>query len=274
MEKNMTRTPVRRRRKHAAPIGGLFIIMAAIGAIAVLIFSVNATRKFIDNSDKKRAFEQMILPVLMFDPVPFESPTDLDPLVLLQSSLWASLLGEKRGSYPYDELRMLLVPASDVDVSAARLFGPDVKLTHQSFGNYETSYLYDEDTKTYHVPVTGQMGLYTPRVEEIDSKGDTLLLTVGYIPPDNIWTADVGHNEDGQTTADKHMIYQLTRNKNKKDYYLSAVRDVEGAGGIIPDPGNNVSPSAPMPLPSSSAPEEESGQSEQSSSQTESSSQP
>lgn len=253
MENNNTRTPVRRRRRHAAPIGGLFIILAAIGAIAILVFSVNATRKFIDNSDKKRAFEQKILPVLMFDPVPFESPTDMDPLALLQSSLWSTLLGEKRGSYPYDELKMLLVPASDVDVAAAKLFGPDVKLTHQSFGNYETSYLYDEDTKTYHVPVTGQMGLYTPRVEEIDAKGDTLLLKVGYIPPDNIWTADLG-DDDGET-ADKYMIYVLTRHKkNKKEYYISAIRDVEGAG-LITDP-NIQPPSAPMPLPNiSSEPE-------------------
>ena len=79
----------------------------------------------------------------MFDPVPFEKATDADPLFLLQSSLWSTLLGEKRDSYQFDAMERLIVPSSDVDVACARLFGPDVKLEHQSFGDYETTYYYD-----------------------------------------------------------------------------------------------------------------------------------
>ena len=43
--------------------------------------------------------------------------------------MWSALLGEKRDSYQFDNdtnLR-LIVPASDIDVACARLFGPEVQ---------------------------------------------------------------------------------------------------------------------------------------------------
>ena len=129
--------------------------------------------------------DRVITPVLMLDPVPFGSAADADPLFLLQSSLWSALLGDKRESYQANEdsLGRIPVPASDVDVAAARLYG-DVKLEHQSFTvNYVDNYVYDEDTKTYYVQVTGQVGLYTPNVEEIVKKGNQYTLLVGYVPP-------------------------------------------------------------------------------------------
>lgn len=238
-----TKTPSGRRRKQAAPIGMIFILLAVIGLAAVLIFSIKLTKDFIDNADQKTKFESLILPVLMFDPVPFENANDLEPLVLLQSSMWSALLGEKRGDYPYDELKLLLVPASDLDVAAAKLFGPDVELEHQSFGNYETSFIYDEETQTYHVPAVAQMGTYSPRIETITKKGDTIQLRVGYIPPTTLWTVEQ-ENEGGEQQPDKTMLYVLT--KNKRDYYISAIRDVEGAG--LPG-GDNAASLAPIALP-------------------------
>lgn len=211
-----------RKNKHAAPLGGVFIILALIGLVALAIFSVQFTRNLLDNSAEKKTFEKVILPVLMFDPVPFEKATDCDPLFLLQASLWSTLLGEKRDSYQFDAYNRLTVPASDVDVACARLFGPDVVLEHKSFGDYETSYVYDSSTKTYYVPITGQTGLYTPNVERVVKKGDVFELVVGYIPPANAWTQ--GREEGTQIQPDKRMIYELL--KVKKHYQLTAIRDL------------------------------------------------
>ena len=213
-----------RKNKYFAPVGGIFIVLAVIGLISVGIFCVNFTRRLLDNTSEKQKFEQVIAPMLMsFDPTPFENPQDADPLFLLQSSLWTMLLSEKRESYPYDEVNRLIVPASDVDVACAQLFGSDVKLQHQSFGDYEINYVYEEETKTYHVPISGQVALYTPSVESVVKKGDLYTLTIGYIPPTNAWTQTV----DGKTQkaeADKYMIYELQK---KKDHYqLLAIRDV------------------------------------------------
>ena len=153
-----------RRHKYVAPVGIVFLLLAAVGLVTVCVFCVRFTQRLLDNSAEKARFEQVITPVLMLDPVPFGSAADADPLFLLQSSLWSALLGDKRESYQANEdsLGRIPVPASDVDVAAARLYG-DVKLEHQSFTvNYVDNYVYDEDTKTYYVQVTGQVGLYTP----------------------------------------------------------------------------------------------------------------
>ncbi len=227
-----------RKNKYAAPVGGIFIFLAVVGLIALTVFSVNFTRSLLDNSGEKKKFEQAILPVLMFDPVPFEKAADADPLFLLQSSLWSTLLGEKRDSYQYDALGRLIVPASDMDVTCAKLFGPEIKLQHQSFGDYETSYVYDDQTKTYYVPVTGQVGLYTPSVERVVKKGDVFTLTVGYVPPANAWTQGQA-GESNAPKPDKYMVYELL--KVKDHFQLTAIRDV-------PDNVSSSLPALSQPL--------------------------
>ena len=213
-----------RKNKYAAPVGGIFLFLAAVGLVAVGLFCVRFTQGLLDNTREKQKFEQIITPVLMFDPLPFESPSDVNPLFLLQSSLWSAMLGEKRASYQEDPLERVMVPASDVDVACARLYGPDVKLEHQTFTiNYVDNYVYDEETRTYYVPVTGQVGMYTPSVERVVKKGDVYTLTVGYLQPTTAWTQATA-DKDGKPEADKYMIYEL---KKVKDHYqLTAIRDL------------------------------------------------
>ena len=229
-----------RRNRFAAPIGGIFIILCLVGLVTVVMLCFNLTRDILDNSGKKHEYERMLLPVVMFDPAPFEDPVNFDSLSLLQSSIWATLLGENRDNYEQDDNLMLVVPASDVDVTAYNLFGPDVTLSHGSFGDYEISYLYDESTKSYHVPVDVMTPSYTPQVEEIDKQGSVLRLRVGYVPPSSVM--DITFTEKGitnSTTPVKYMTYELHEGRN--GYYLYAVRDVEGAtfitgsDAVLPD---------------------------------------
>lgn len=160
----------------------------------------------------------------------------MNPLFLLQSSLWSAMLGEKRASYQEDPLERVMVPASDVDVACARLYGPDVKLEHQTFTiNYVDNYVYDEETRTYYVPVTGQVGMYTPSVERVVKKGDVYTLTVGYLQPTTAWTQATA-DKDGKPEADKYMIYEL---KKVKDHYqLTAIRDLPSE--LLPEYGQQV----------------------------------
>ena len=90
--------------------------------------------------------------LLMLDPAAFEDPNQLDREVILKSALWATLL-ENRTKYNYDENGMLLVPASDLDVAAKKLYGSKVSLEHKTFSEgYDFFYLYDEETNRYSVP--------------------------------------------------------------------------------------------------------------------------
>jgi len=222
MNKMNRRRAMGNKFRFAAPLGAMILILAAIGLITVMIVSFNFTTRIMDNTGEKEKLEQALLPILMFDPAPFDKVADADEILLLQSSFWTTLRSKKANTYSYDELQMKFVPASDIDVTAAKLFGPDVKLKHQTFWNFDSSFVYDEETKVYHVPLTAQVGLYTPKVEKIVKKGDVYSLTVGYIPPTNIWSTDL-NGKNYRPTPDKYMIYEVK--KIKGGYQLVAIKD-------------------------------------------------
>lgn len=243
------------RSKYAAPIGGLFVLFALVGLISVIALCVQFTIGLLDNTAEKEKFEQLLTPMLMFDPVPFETVAQASPSFLLQSSLWSTLLGDKRESYDFDDLGRLMVSGSDVDVTCARLYGPEIKLEHKSFTDYVNDYVYDDEAMIYYAPVTSQTSLYTPSVDEVVKKGDLFTLMVGYIPPSNAWTQAIS-GDTNKPAADKFMIYEF---RQVKDYYqLVALRDApvgdkaeQLLGTGKPSSSSSSSSSAPqLPAPS------------------------
>lgn len=233
----------KRRRKYSAavPLGGFFILMAMIGVITVAVFGVRATESLIDNSKQKEEFADIILPVLMFDPVPFEDPNEMGELALLRSSIWSAVISNN-DKYSIGDGNMVSVPKSDVDVACASLFGSSVTLNHQSFEDYLSLYSFDEETQTYYVPVDANI-LYTPQVEEISRNGDIFELTVGYLAPDNQWMQSI-KGEKSDPTPSKYMIYEL---KKVEDHYqLVAIKDPpEGAVPGIPQIEETTTPQTP-----------------------------
>lgn len=231
-----------RRNRYAAPIGGVFIILCIVGFFTVAGFCLDLTKSLLDNSRKKQEYETMLLPVVIFDPVPFENPVNIDNASLLQYCIWATAMGEKRDQYEYDDNNMVVIPASDIDVTALRLFGPEVKLDHRSFGDMENSYLYDEDIRSYHVPIITMTGFATPKVEEINkTSGDVIQLKMGYVPPSSILDLDAsGKLQDPE--PQKYMIYELHRAKS--GWYLYAVKDLSGTDGM---PGGDMMPTPEVP---------------------------
>ena len=128
------------RNRHTAPIGLVFIVLCVIGLYTVFTWCFDLTRNLADNTAQKTRFEQMLLPVVMFDPPDFTDPASCDNEFLLQSSLWACMLGDRRGSYQFDEYDRMVIPATDVESQAVVLFGPDVKLEHKTIGDMENAY--------------------------------------------------------------------------------------------------------------------------------------
>lgn len=249
MNKTIFRTG--RRNRYAAPIGGVFIILCLVGFFTVASFCLNTTKSLLDNSARKKEFERMLLPVVIFDPVPFENPVNIDNASLLQYSIWSTAMGEKRSQYEYDDAGMMIIPASDIDVAAQQLFGPDVRLEHRSFGDLQDSYLYEEAIRSYHVPIITVTGFATPRVEEINkTSGDTIELRMGYVPPSTILDLDESGNL-GDPEPEKYMIYELRRNRS--GWYLYAIKDIPGteqAWDNLPSmemPGEEVSVSDMVP---------------------------
>lgn len=229
----------RRKNKAAAPVGALVLLLAISGIVALMVLGLNLTERMFDNTAEKQKFEKIVQPVLMFDPPAFEDVGTLDRFTVLQSALWATMLGEKRETYAFDPQGNLIVPASDVDVSAAKLLGPQLTLEHQAFSSdFGMVYDYNESTKAYHIPVQAATALYTPRVDEIVKNGDAVELLVAYIPPGTAWNTDITGKK---TDPDPHkfMIYKLK--KAGKNYQLTGIADPPPEKQItFGSPGNVV----------------------------------
>lgn len=210
----------RRKRPYAAPVGGIYILLAVIGVITVIAASIRLTLNVLDNTSEKERFANLIRPVAMFDPPPFEDPASIKMEELLRYSMWSALKSDKRALYQQEGIvQELIVPASDLDVACARLFGPEIKLVHQSFAtDIENRYDYNGNTEQYTVPIAVQLLVYEPVVEDVTKDGDFLNLHVGYVPPATAWT------ETGGPTPDKYMIYVMRRSGDS--YLIAKVRDV------------------------------------------------
>jgi hypothetical protein len=223
----------RKRRRYAASIGGAFVLLAAIGVITVIVVSLQLTGRVLDNSREKENFAAIIQPVIMFDPVPFDSPIDIPTENLLLYSMWTALTGERARNYTaYNEFQELLVPASDLDVAAATLFGAEVTLEHQSFRDYDNIYTYYPETRMYGIQVSAQMYVYTPEIREITKEGDLYRLEVYYIPPGNAWNMSAAGGEMLSPYSEKYMMYYMARVGN--DYQLVKITDPPSASAEIP----------------------------------------
>lgn len=233
------RKKIKKRTKYTA-FGACVISLALVGVIAVIVLAVNTTVKVLDDSEQKAEFEKYLAPVVMFDPVAFESVDKASEKMLLESSLWATLMNMDSSKYIYDDMQMLVVNQTDVDASCAKLFGKDVKLNHQSFGETQMNFIYQAEDKTYHIPVMGVTNMYTPKVEKITKRAGKYILKVGYIAPDSDWTIDpAGSRPDPEPS--KYMEYELKR--DGKEYYITAIRKFED--GKYDKPSSSASSDLP-----------------------------
>lgn len=223
----------RYRRKKAKPVGLVIFVLALIGLIGVIFMLRGVVGSILSQSDKSEQYEKFITPVVMMDPVPFNNIQNTDDQFILQTALWAALLGENRSNYSYDENGMLLVPSTELDVSAVRLFGPNCVVNHHSFDDYDATYLFDAEINAYRVPLIGKVA-YSPKVTNIVKTGETTTLKVGYIAPGNIWSTDVLDQQDDERAPDKYMYYDLV--KGDGGMYIKSIRDVEAEVYPTPKP--------------------------------------
>ena len=204
--------PKTRKNSFAAPLGAVILLLALVGAIFLISSAWKAIASALDNSSKRTELEELLYPVLMFDPIPFESVETADQITLLQSAIWAAVLSDTSDKYNIELGETLTVSQSDVDAAATRLFGPDVELVHQTFGELDQSYY-------------TQVGYYIPRITEIEKQSEELYtLTVGYVAPGN---GVLVAYEKESSEPDKYMRYDLHYNKEKKQYYITALREME-----------------------------------------------
>ncbi len=217
------------KNKLAFPIGIIILILAVVGAITTVRFAADSLRKITDNSADKLKYEQMLKPVVMFDPDPFDDLSQADVSQLLNSAVWALLMSDEgTEKYPYSEGEVfgIVVPQEDIEKYFVSLFGTEIDIAsmHPSIDMSAYDITYDAALKSYILPITGVESAYTPKVYEIDEKGSSVILSVGYIG-NKAWAqvADEGYEAP---EPDKYM--KITLRERNGGMYISSIQSVDG----------------------------------------------
>lgn len=220
----------RKKNKLAFPVGVIAIILAVIGLISVINFSADTVKNLTDKTAEKKEYEEMLKPVVMFDPDPFDDLTQADVSQLLNSAVWALLMSEDGADkYPYSEGETfgIIVPQADIEKYFVSLFGTEIDIAsmHSTIDMSDYDITYDAALKSYILPITGVESAYTPKVYGIEEQGSSLILSVGYIG-NSAWVQVA----DGEYTApepDKYMKITL-RERSGGLMYVSSIQSTDG----------------------------------------------
>lgn len=191
-------------------VGLIVIILAAIGLVSTLKFTFGIINNVADRTYLKNEFAEYIYPVVVVDAPAFDSVDKLPNSTVITASVWDIILGGDTSKYTQDGTN-IVVPYIDVEASAKKLFGNDISLTHETVGDYELSFPYDEQTKCYKVPSSPKYLPYSPYVEEFEESGSVYTLKVGYMAPGHYWLSP---DEDNMPAPEKYMKYTIQKDGN------------------------------------------------------------
>ncbi len=231
--------------KLAFPLGLAVVIFAVIGVIFAVGAGIDGIKKLTDNSEKKLEYENMLIPVVMYDPNMFDDVSSADLNQLTVCAVWGIIKDEENypGKYETDEQGNIEIPKEDVEKEFAKLFGTDVVPTHIGVkGNFD-EFTYDEQRKCYLVTSAGTVPIYTPKVTEIDKTSNTVVLTVGYLAAE-AWAQDSAGNFI-QPEPSKYV--RITLRENDNGYYISAMQTADTPEDA--QPGVTLQSTAPATIP-------------------------
>ena len=198
-------------------IGALFCFFALAGLVSILSGIFNTGMKILDNDAEKQEYNSLLTALVMYDPLPFETPDQADQKVLLASSVWTAIMTEDMTSYETDEYGQPLLPAIDVDKYFAKIFGTNISLAHGTFSDQDVEFKFDEENKVYAIPATNFPTGFAPQVEKIKTSFSEKTVTVGYLSPSTSWA------DTGERTVSKYMDYIFE--KQDGQFCLVAVRE-------------------------------------------------
>ena len=232
---------IRNNRRLARQIvGGVALLLAVIGLFTVFGWVVSLLRSVLDDSDRRKAYEDRLFGMVMLDPLAFSDVSSVDPGVFKQAAIWGTVYQVQNSGGSLDQYERdpdtgsAMIPALEVDTYIANLLGPEYKVPEGTFSTEEFVYQYDEEKQAYLVPVTSSVAQYTPTVEKISRRDGKRIVTVGYVPTaTNNATGELSLTAPTEPT--KYMDYVFTRGENRQ-WYLTALQGSGMQVEVTPTP--------------------------------------
>ncbi len=192
----------------------IFAILACIGLVAVIAKIIGMFGRYTSGDTRKDALEQAIYPAVIMDIESFNDPSELPPEQILTAAIWSMIMTDGVTDNYEKTFDMVMIPSIDVESYAVKLFGENLpELTHSTIGPAESRFYYNDETKTYNVPVAPVTFTYTPEVREATKSGNDYTIVVDYIDELPTWLPK---------TSSKSVEFRLT--ETDSGYLLRSMR--------------------------------------------------
>lgn len=202
-----------------------FILL--FSSIGLYIFSsmlFNESTSVDVSSSYKNEYYQLLSPVVMNDPMPFDSPANADIQMVISSSIWKLITENGTQKYnQFDERGLSLIPKSDIIKASKELFGENynLNLNESIFGSFFTFYCGEEN---FHISAISNQNACIPFIKELTELDDEVNLTVAYISRDDKFLKS-GSEKADEPSPIKYMRYTFKKN-NDTSFYIYSVENV------------------------------------------------
>ena len=228
--KNNKRT---RAFKHKIRLNSLLLILLVFISVVVAPFALKdknnddkqttketSTKTNIINEvqagAKLQGYEIYYYPLVTNNIDSYNANKPYDNKKLIVSCIWSLLRNEDKGTLLDN---CVVLRASDIESEYKKIFGTKNKPEHFSIKTDAYNIVYDENTKTYKIPIMGISPMYTPEFESMEQDGSQLVLCVGCLS-----SSKYMQNSKGQTVkpkAEKYLYIYLK--KSAGVYYVDKV---------------------------------------------------
>lgn len=190
-----------------AVFGVIFSLLACVGLVTVIAKGISFFNSYSSGESRKEGFEEVIYPAVIMDIESFNSPAELPSEQILTAAIWSMIMTDGVTEQYELTFDVVMIPAADVESYAVKLFGDNLpELTHTTVGPSESRFYYNEETKSYNVPVAPVTYTYTPEIKEATKNGDEYTIKVDYIDELPSWLPK---------TSSKSVKFILTENNGE-----------------------------------------------------------
>lgn len=206
-------------------MGVIVILLAIVGLISVISSAIDLTYNIINKTNEKKELANYIYPFVIMDIPSFETADTLTDTTVINSAIWDIILAKETDKYVVDD-DCYLVPSVDIEKSIAKLYGSNRTVIHQTTGDLELSFIYDEESASYRVPNNISYYPYYPYIDSFTKDGNLLTLNVGYVTASNYLL-----EETKTPKAQKYMTYVIEDNGNSKKIVSISIQSDATIGG-------------------------------------------
>ncbi len=193
-----------------AAFGVIFAVFACIGIVTVVAKSISLINSYTSGETKKEGFEDILYPAVIMDIESFNSPAELPSEQILTAAIWSMIMADDVTMQYEQTFDVVKIPAADVESYAVKLFGDSLpELTHTTVGPAESRFYYNEETKSYNVPVAPVTYTYAPEIKEAIKNGSEYKVKVDYIDELPSWLPEISSKSVEFTLAEVNGEYQL-----------------------------------------------------------------